>query len=122
MASTIRLAVELKLDTANGTSRLAPSALSITQVGAQKIANVQIVGTTTEALVLGDVTTIGYLALTNLDATNFVQIGLATPVDASNAFCKLLPGESALIPTRQTTIYALADTASVNLDVLAIEL
>jgi len=122
MADTISLGLALGLTTTNGTTRLAPATKSITMVGAQYHRSVQIVGTTTEELALGDVATPGYLACTNLDATNFVQIGLATPVDAGNAFAKLLPGESCLIPTRQTTIYALADTANVNLDVLMIEL
>ena len=94
---------------------------SITQAGDQSLGNVQIIGTSTEALTLGDVVTIGYLYLKNLDSTNFVEFDLNTPV-AGTAFCKLLAGEAAVIPTRQTTIYAKADTANVNVNVVAIEL
>lgn len=98
------------------------SGLAITQSGAQSYANVQPVGTTTEALDISDVSTIGYLWLKNTDATNFVEFDLNTPVSSSTSFCKLLAGEVALIPTRRTTIYAKADTAEVNVSVVALEL
>jgi hypothetical protein len=93
-----------------------------TQSGAQLLSNVQIIGTTTEALLLGDVTTIGWLYLENLDSTNFVRVGLATPVTSGDAFLTIPAGQFALVPTRQTTIYAIADTANVNLRVVAVEL
>lgn len=105
----------------NGVTISGSVSKAITQTGDQAIGNVQIIGTATEALVLGDVTTIGYIYLKNMDATNFVSFGLNTPV-AGDAFCKLLPGEAAVIPTRQTTIYAIADTAPVNVNVVAVEL
>lgn len=108
--------------TKSGVSISASASASISQSGAQNISNVQIIGATTEAITLGDVATIGYLFVKNLDATNFVTIGLATPVTSGDASIHLLPGEFALIPTRQATWYALADTAPVNLQVVAFEL
>lgn len=96
--------------------------LPITMAGDQPFSNVQPIGTSTEVIDLGSVSTIGYLWLKNQDDTNFVQIDLATPVTSGSAFCKLLPGEFCMVPTRQTTIYALADTAEVNLAVVAVEL
>lgn len=91
------------------------------QAGTNNIGNVQNIGTTTEALVFGDVTTIGYMFLKNLDATNYVEFDLNTPV-STTAFCKLLPGECAFIPTRQTTIYGKSNTAAVDVMVVLFEL
>lgn len=97
------------------------SGLSITQAGTNSIGNVQNIGTTTEQLTFGDVTTIGYLFVKNLDATNYVEFDLNTPV-AGTAFSKLLPGEAFVIPTRQTTIYGKANTAACDCLIVAIEL
>lgn len=86
------------------------------------IGNVQTVGLTTEALLLGDVSSMGYLFLKNLDATNFCMFSLVSPAASGGAFCTLKAGEFAVIPTRQTTIYAIADTAPVNVQVGACSL
>jgi hypothetical protein len=92
--------------------------------GDQMISNVQIIGTSSEALVLGDVTTVGYVYLKNLDPTNFVSVSVITPAVASTSFCKLLPGDMTIIKAVGTspTLTAIADTGSVNLQVVAIEL
>lgn len=106
----------------SGVSLVASGSDSVTQVGAQSLGNVQIIGTTTEAINFGDVGTPGYLFVKNEDPTNFVRIGLATPVSSGDAFATLLPGEFAFIPTRQATVYAIADTGACNLRVLIAEL
>lgn len=108
-------------NTKSGVTMTGTVALSITQSGTNSISSIQNIGTTTEALVLGDVTTIGYLMVKNLDATNYVELDLNTPV-AGTAFCKILPGEACIIPTRQTTIYGKANTAACDCLVMAIEL
>lgn len=88
--------------------------------GDEMIANIQNVGTTAEAVVLGDISTIGFLLIKNLDDTNFVEI------DAANTFDKfpqkLLAGDFVLLKPQTTTIYAKANTAACNLLVQAIEL
>ncbi len=96
--------------------------LSITQAGTEMTQNVQSIGTSTEALALGDVATPGYLFVKNLDSTNFVLVGLVTAVTSGNAFAKLLPGEGLVIPTRQTVVYAIADTGACNCLVVWAEL
>ena len=116
----------------NGASIIAaPSGLG-TMSGDQMLANIQIVTTTAEALVLGDVSTIGGVFIRNLDPTNFCYISLNSNPDASNSFAKLTantaatgsvsPGSWCYVPTGQTTIYAESDTANVNLQILAWEL
>jgi hypothetical protein len=95
---------------------------SVDMAGTDFEGTIQSIGTTTEAITFGDVTTPGYLFLLNTDPTNFVQIGLTSPVSAGNAIAKLLPGEFCFIPTRQSTIYALADTGAVELQKVLTEL
>ena len=120
MANETTLTVGLA-NTRSGVTVSGSVSLSITQSGTNNLANIQNIGTTTEALVFGDVTTIGYLMVKNLDATNYVELDLNTPV-AGTAFAKLLPGEGCVIPTRQTTIYGKANTAACDCLVLLCEL
>lgn len=75
-----------------------------------------------EAIVIGaDVGTAGWAFFRNLDATNFVQIG----VDVGGTFyplAKLLPGETAgPLRLATTSVYAQADTAAVDLFYLILE-
>lgn len=93
----------------------------ISQSGTGNQGSTQTIGTTTEAIALTDIDDLGYIYVENIDATNFVMIGLVTPVSASNAFAHLLPGEFCLVPTRQETIYAIADTSACNCVVAAAE-
>src|SRR5687768_2756767 len=87
--------------------------------GDQMITNVQIVGTAAEALNLGDVSTIGYTVLKNMDSTNYVEISLIS--DGTTPFAKLLAGDIALIPMSTATVYAKANTAPINLLVCSVE-
>lgn len=89
--------------------------------GDQMIGTVQIVGTSAEALNVGDVSTIGYVFLKNMDATNFVEVALDSSV-STQKFAKILAGGVALFPALTATMYVKADTASVNLYVEAVEL
>lgn len=92
-----------------------------TMSGDQMISNVQIVGTSAEALSLVDVSTIGYVGIWNMDSTNFVEIALDSAV-STQKFAKLQPKGFALFPASTATMYAKADTANCNLLVVAIEL
>ena len=123
MANEISLSVSVSASK-NGASVTGSSSQISTMAGDQMISNVQIIGTASEALVLGDVTTPGYVYLKNLDPTNFVSISVITPAMASTCFCKLLPGDMTIIKAVGTspTLTAIADTGSVNLQVVAIEL
>jgi len=92
-----------------------------TMAGDQMLSNVQIIGTSAEAITFGDVSTIGYVLLKNLDATNFVEIALDSAV-STQKFAKLLALDMMLFPASTATMYAKADTANVNLLVQAVEL
>jgi len=71
------------------------------------ITNVQSIGTSEEALVLGDVVTPGFIFVENLDVTNYVEIGLT-----GSYTVKLKAREWAIFRLAGAP-YALANTADV---------
>jgi hypothetical protein len=74
---------------------------------------IQIIGTSEEAVDFGDVATLGYLYLVNLDATNFITFGPDS--GGMVEMGKLLPGEAALVRLKPgITVMAKADTANCN--------
>lgn len=75
----------------------------------------QIIGTSTEAIDINDVTIANaHFWVKNTDPTNFVVLSMAN--DASNPFCKLTPGQFAYFRAAASgTYYAKADTASVRI-------
>lgn len=78
----------------------------------KKVVNV---GTSEETIDLDDVSSPGYAYFKNLDGTNFVQLGASTGV----YFARINADKGAIIPLDSgVTIYAKADTAAVDLDVL----
>lgn len=88
--------------------------------GAEMIGNTQTVGTSAETLTVGDVSTIGYLLIKNLDSTNFVEIDAVSTMDSFPQ--KVLAGESILLKPQTATIYGKADTAACSVYVQAVEL
>jgi len=119
MANEISVAASLSLARL-GTTVAAAFSKHADFDGDQSIANVQIIGTAAEAVVLGDVTTVGYVLLKNQDATNFIQIDSVNTMDGFTQ--KLLAGDFILLKPEAATIYAKADTADCNLFVQAFEL
>lgn len=90
-----------------------PSVNQLKDVAAtHRIQSVQTIGTTEEALALGDVATDGgAFYARNLDATNYVEIGLT-----GSYVIKLLPGEYCYLSgVSSRALYAKANTAAVAL-------
>ncbi len=116
MANEIK--ANFSLSYTKGTSQVSfpGKQLSIDSASYPKITNTQTVGTTAEALVLGDVASCGSAVFTNTDSTNYVDIG----VDVSGTFyglIRLMPGQYAFAPRLATNApYARANTAAVSLD------
>lgn len=75
--------------------------------------NVQTVGTTEEAILLGDVATGGYWIIENLDPTNFVEIRSGT---GATDIIRVGAGKAALvhISSDAAAPFAIADTAAVK--------
>lgn len=119
MANEIKVRVTLDVNK-GGAAMVQNLALTLTMAGDEMISNVQTVGTTVEAVVVGDVTTIGYVLMKNLDATNFVLVG----VDAAGTenTIKMLAGDVCLFPASAAALYAKADTAACKLLVMAAEI
>lgn len=92
----------------------------ITMSGDDMVQGTQTIGTAAEVLVLGDITGApSQLAIKNLDATNFVEIGGDSGLTVFKI--RVLPGETILIRPTSGTIYAQADTADVRVQILATE-
>jgi hypothetical protein len=81
----------------------------------------QLIGTSEEAITLGDGGTIKELYLRNLDATNYVEIKTGTGGVITD---KLLPGEDCIhrLGSGMQAPYAIANTAAVPLLVHAVPL
>jgi hypothetical protein len=121
MANTIRLQSTLTYKNAAGQVVLGGD-FQVNQVGTHFTSEVQDIGTTAEALDVGpDIGTIGFLLIRNLDETNFVEIGSDNAV--ANNVAVILAGQAVPIkPKSGVTLYGKADTATVKVQFLAIEL
>lgn len=80
--------------------------------GTAGIQNVAAIGTSDEVLPLGDISTIGWVYLKNLDATNYVTVGS----DGILYPLKLKPGEFFLGRWNAAAIHVKANTAPCNLE------
>lgn len=120
MANEITLSAALAC-TKSGATASGSHTATLTMAGDEFMMSVQGINhADAEALNLGDVTTVGYVLVKNLDATNYVELALDEPM--ANKFAKILAGGCALIPPSSATIYAQANTASVNVQIVAVEL
>lgn len=119
MANEINVQIDLTA-TKNGVTFRQNVQKIADMAGDEMIQDVQQIGTTTEALTIVDVSTIGYVLLKNLDSTNFIE--LSTDNANTNKFSKLLPGDLVLLKASSATLYATANTATCKLMVMAIEL
>lgn len=82
------------------------------------IGNEQIIGTTDETILMGDVSgTPVFIFIKNLDATNFVLVDSASTYDKFPQ--KLYPGKGVYLLPQTGTIHIKADTASCKVFVLA---
>jgi hypothetical protein len=97
-----------------------PAQFKITMTGTDLILSTQAIGTAAEAIVKGEVSTIGMCLFHNLDATNYVEIGH----DVSAAFeadIRINAGEWCLVRLTQGTPQARANTAAVQIEYFMIE-
>jgi hypothetical protein len=119
MANELSITTTMAFIKGNYSQSFVPSAFSLTVSGTKYVKNVQNIGTTIEALSVGDMTTPGYLLAINRDATNYVE--LYAVITDTVPFAKLKAGEPCLIRLGCTAPAAKANTASINLEYLIIE-
>jgi hypothetical protein len=91
---------------------------TITVAGTKYQASVQTIGTTQEAIVMGDVTSPGYIWVKNLDATNYVTI---RPATGGTDTIKLKAGEIALFRLVGAAPFAIANTAAVAIEYIVFD-
>lgn len=86
-----------------------------TMAGTHHAASVQDIGTTYEALAIpAELATLGYCHLKNVDATNYIEIG----VEVAAAFypvIKLIPGDIAVLRFSPVSLFGRANTAGAKL-------
>lgn len=113
------LSINQSLTFAKGNYRLSitPGNLQFTVTGTLFEHNTVTVTTSDGALNKGSIGTIGYCYVRNLDATNYVDVG----VDGTNYVVRLKPGENALFPVHGSAVHAKANTASCNVEYAFVE-
>lgn len=101
-------------------ARGSTTAFTLNVSGAKYHQGVQNIGTSEEQISFGDITNPGMCFLKNLDATNYVEIRAAT---GTADLMKIPAGKVAVFQFAAdcTAPYAIADTASVNLEVFVVE-
>ena len=90
-------------------------AKTISMTGTNVYSGTQDIGTTEETVTIGEISTLGYILILNLDSTNFVEVGLT-----GSYTIKMPAGGFAVFPANGT-IYAKADTAICKIQVWAFE-
>ena len=111
MAGTINHSVGVNVTNGDINSQFQKT-VSVTQTGQGHAAGSQTIGTTQEVLVVTDITTSGIASFQNIDATNFVQLGVYVSA-TFYPLVRLLAGEVATFRLDTgATIYAQADTAA----------
>lgn len=122
MANEISYQVKIQASKSNLKVERDPGRLTADLSGDAYSANVQSIATSSTAVTIASaVSTAGFAFFRNLDATNYVEIGVEDGSMTFIAFAKLKPGQAGLIPLATTSIYAKADTAAVLLESIIIE-
>lgn len=118
MANEITLGLSLAYQKGTANISIACSGTQLSVTGSKFIHNVQAIGTSVEAISIGDIGTAGYMVAINRDATNFITIRAGS---SGADVIKLKAGEWAMFRLATSTPYAIADTGACNLEYLIIE-
>ena len=89
-----------------------------TITGTNASSGTQSIGTSAEALAKGDIGTVGFLLLKNLDPTNYVELSQDA---GSTFFGRILPLGVASLPVSATNIHVKANTAACVCQYLLVE-
>lgn len=98
------------------------SNVKVDQAAQKSIAGVQNIGTTEEAITVGDLATPRWAYIRNLDATNYVEIGVKPGITFYPLLLLKAGDPPALIQIASSvTVYARANLAAVNIDKLILD-
>ena len=88
--------------------------------GDDMVQSTQLIGTTAETVTFTGITGAPQMLLIkNLDPTNFIELGGDSGLTVFKL--KILAGRSSLISPSSATLYAIADTSAVRIQIVAIE-
>lgn len=118
MANELNVSCSLKFSKSGNGDDKAYSGISIDVSGSKTTKIRQTIGTSEEALDIGDIGTAGFIIGKNLDATNYVTI---RPGTGETDLVKAGPGEPFLFRLAMSGPYAIADTAACDLEFLIVE-
>lgn len=118
MANELTLSASLKFVKGSKNRAFSKSGIQLDVAGKNYTHKSQTIGTSEEALVLGDVATPGYILVYNESTTNFVSIRSGT---GTANLVKIPAGGIALFHCEASAPFAVADTAAVDIEYLLIE-
>lgn len=118
MANEATVTTSLQFAKGNVDLTLSDAASPFDVAGTRYIRGVQDVGTSEEALDMGDLTDPGWCYMRNLDASNYVEIYAAT---GETALMRLNAGEHACFRMVATAPFVKADTGSCDLEYMIVQ-
>ena len=121
MADTLKLTIALTYTPGTATAnnkpiKEAPDVLNVTMTGTDFLLDTQEIGTSDESITEGEIGTLGWVIIYNLDATNYVEVGLTASYTV-----KLLAGEFCMFPAA-ASLFGKANTAAVKIRKVFFEL
>lgn len=116
MSNEVSYQFQIILNNGKLKDQYASNSITANQATAALMRNVQSISNTApaQALDLGSVVTPGFAVFQNLDATNYVDIGVYSG-GSFYPFTRLKAGEQQMVRLSTNAPYALANTASVSL-------
>ena len=115
MANELTVSCSVRFSKSGREADKAYGGVQIDVSGTRVVSNMQTVGTSEEALVVGDVGTAGYMIVKNLDATNYVTLRASTGAADT---VKLKAGEVAMYRLASSAPFAIANTAPCDIEYL----
>ncbi len=119
MANEIRATGNLQISK-DGFTITGNNTKTITMEGTQYIGNIQSIGTSYEAVVIGDLSDVRYIYIYN-QSDNEIQVSVNPD---SQSYCQLLPKDVLLMPFSASvmpTIFLKADEAGSDVQIVAVE-
>lgn len=120
MANELTINASLVYSDTEGTKAALSLVDKVVNVTTKLVAGIkQNVGTSEEALKLGDLSSLGFVLLINRDLTNYIELKTAT---SGTVIAKMFPGECCMFRFGSgiTAPFVVANTATCQMDILLI--
>jgi len=117
MANEITLQFNIKVSKNGAVSQINPSVRQIDQAGKTQYKNIQVIGTSAEEILLGDVSAARFLVLRSIRSDN-PNISIYQDSGGTN-LVGILAGEDVMVVPTASVLYAKAASATADLEILA---